>query len=144
VVGNCDLGDEEDLAYDWCEKYFELLAFVELVTATEAPPTVEDQLIYQCLREWLLAHEAGFQKLFKPYWALRVQPEKDSGANQIDCGMGDEDLFRSFYSPPDLYALAIQQELQEDVAVWDPNQSRAGYMRQIIILNMKVLLDFVA
>ena len=75
---------------------------------------------------------------------MRVQPEKDSGANQIDCGMGDEDLFRSFYSPPDLYALAIQQELQEDVAVWDPNQSRAGYMRQIIILNMKVLLDFVA
>lgn len=144
---------EQDLAFEWCEKWLELSILINEVTGTDElpwsppPPSDLDELCYQSLRFWLFNH----QMQFIPLWADFHRSHSKVFYECSDCKdeLDHEDMkYRQnpllyFYEPENLYNLSRQMDLQNGVDLWEPSEYRASLMRPILIKMGQLMAEFV-
>ena len=141
---------EQDLVYEWADKWLCLIELINNVTGTgEAPwspppPTELDELKYQRLRFWLIDHQAQFTPLWMEFYRSHTWAYTPSN-NDEEGGLPQrylENHFLFFYEPENLYELAKQLELQSGTDIWEPSETRAREMRPLLIRLGQLMIEF--
>ncbi len=129
---------EQQLVFDWCEKWLELIDLINEVTGTCEPPTVIDELRYQRLRFWFIEHDAQFMPLWKDFCEFQERTSHQNSDSKDITYLKDaeryiENPFSLFYESENLYRLAQQLDLQCGIDTWEPNEYRTSTIRPIMI-----------
>ena len=59
---------EQDIVFEWGEKWLELVGLINEVTGTDEPPSDLKELRYQSLRFWFMDHQAEFLPLWADFY----------------------------------------------------------------------------
>lgn len=144
---------EQDLVFEWGEKWLELVGLINKVTGTDEPPwsppppAALEELRYQSLRFWFIDYQTQFLPLWADFyecqgWALSQSCDSEDIADPEDIDKYDKNPFFYFYEPENLYHLAQQLDLQSGVDLWEPSEYRASMMRPILIRTGEIMVEF--
>ena len=139
---------EQDIVFEWGEKWLELVGLINEVTGTDEPPSDLEELRYQSLRFWFMDHQAEFLPLWADFykcqeWASSQSCDTEDIADPEDIDKYDKNPFFYFYEPENLYHLAQQLDLQSGIDLWEPSEYRASMMRPILIRTGEIMVEFV-
>jgi len=140
--------EERELAFNWCEKWLELIDLINEVTGSPEPPVDLDELQYQGLRFWLIGHQKQFIPLWKNFRECQDWSSHQSFGNEDIVDFKDaerylENPFSYFYEPENLYQLAKQLDLQSGIDVWEPSEYRASMIRPLVIRVGEIMIEFI-
>ena len=138
---------EQDIVFEWGEKWLELVGLINEVTGTDEPPSDLEELRYQSLRFWFMDHQAEFLPLWADFyecreWASSQSCDTEDIADPEDIDKYDKNPFFYFYEPENLYHLAGQLDLQTGIDLWEPSEYRASRMRPILIRTGEIMVEF--
>jgi hypothetical protein len=150
--------DEKDLVYDWVDKWMELGLLIIDVTGSDEPPisplppSFNDELKYQGIRQWFLEHQEQLLPIFHRFLDDSYIKTADNNNIKLEEDINDGDqalpykyqdnLFLLFYEPENLYRLAKELGLQSGIEIWDPSEREAGFVRSTVIWISKKMVEF--
>ncbi|MFC2039862.1 hypothetical protein ACFLTW_01630 [Chloroflexota bacterium] len=133
--------ENKDLIDEWIEMWYAIIELVNNVTGPdELPPTLSDELEYQCLRSWLIDHQWQFLPLWKAacessnweYFIYRTDRVWESFKSLGLC----------FYEPENLYRLAQQLHLQSGIDIWEPSEDVTKQWRPFFFALPELMTEF--
>lgn len=144
---------EQELVYDWSEKWLELISLINNITGTDEPPssppppTDLEELHYQSLRFWFIEHQEQFVPLWENFYTCQEWASHEGYDDKDITDLEDIDEylqnpFSFFYEPENLFRLAQQLDLQSGIDIWEPSEYRASMIRPIIIRMAEIVTEF--
>lgn len=141
---------DQDLVYDWTDKWLQLIALINDVTGNKGnpewppPPDDMDEIKYQSLRFWLLDHQTQFIPLWRPYCDYHNLFCADESYDQDEL---PERFFKNpflyFYEPENLYRLAQHLGLQTGIDDWEPDENITKYIRTLMTELARRMIEFI-
>jgi len=142
---------EQDLIYDWAEKWIGLIDLINNVTGSDEvsepppPPTLFDEFQYISLRSWLLNHQEQFIPLWSAFYVDQDWSLNPTDINEYD-GIPNKYLqnpFSLFYEAENLYRLAHQLELQNDISIWEPDEYVLARTRPVFLRLAQLSMELI-
>jgi hypothetical protein len=135
---------EYGLVDEWAEKWLALIELINNVTGTDQPPSVDDELDYQCLRFWFIDHQNQFVPLWLDFYKSHdwASPQSNSYEDEDFPQRYLENHFPYFYEPDNLYRLAQQLELQSGIDIWEPGEHVTAMVRPMYIRLGQLMIEF--
>ena len=141
--------EEKQVVKDWAVKWLQFLQLINNVTVpSQSPPTEEEEITFQKLRQWFMENERTFIPIWNDFCHHRMQDCTDKiSADELEAL--DEDNFVAFlknpfsfyYRPGTLYLWAHHIGLQYTIVAWEPDEQQMRKVRPILGFLAKVLVE---